>query len=200
MQQHLRPRFEVPDHRVRVQVAQQQHHLEKQHAGGPHRGAAAEPGQDDLGYHRLHLEQQEGAHHNRQGVEEHGYLYAATPVTFSPITRACIWSVPSYVLTDSRLHMWRMIGYSSVIPLAPSRSRLSRAQSSAMATLFRFSMEMCAGSSFPRSFRRPACTRSNCALVISVIILASFSWRSWCEAMGRSSNCLRRMEYCRAVS
>ena len=61
-------------------------------------------------------------------------------------------------------------------------------------------MEMCAGSSLPRSFSRPACTASNCALVISVIIQASFSCTSWWEAIGRSSNCLRRMVYWRAVS
>ncbi len=62
-----------------------------------------------------------------------------------------------------------------------------------MATLLRLSMETCAGSSRPWSFSRPACSASSCALVISVIIQASFSCTSWCEAMGRSSNCLRRM-------
>jgi len=36
--------------------------------------------------------------------------------------------------------------------------------------------------------------------VISVIIQASFSCTSWCEAMGRSSNCLRKTVYWRAVS
>ena len=62
-----------------------------------------------------------------------------------------------------------------MMPLPPSRSRLARAQSRAMATLFRFSIEMCAGSNLPASFNRPQCKASNCALVISVIMLASFS-------------------------
>ena len=53
------------------------------------------------------------------------------------------------VVTVSRLHMWRMIGYSSMIPLAPSRSRDWRAQSRAMATLLRLSMETCAASACP---------------------------------------------------
>src|SRR6266849_2467524 len=98
------------------------------------------------------------------------YLYAATPVTLSPITSAWMWSVPSYVLTVSRLHICRIMGYSSVIPLAPSRSRLRRAHSSAMLALLRLSMETCAGSSRPWSFNRPHCIASNCALVISVIM------------------------------
>jgi hypothetical protein len=67
-------------------------------------------------------------------------------VTRFPITSAWMWSVPSYVFTASRLQRCRMIGYSSVIPLTPSRSRLSRAQSSAILALFRLSIDTCAGS------------------------------------------------------
>ena len=41
--------------------------------------------------------------------------------------------------------MWRMIGYSSVIPLPPRMSRQVRAISSAMRTLFRLIMLTCCG-------------------------------------------------------
>ena len=59
---------------VRIDVAGEQQHLEKEHADRPHRRAAAEPGQDDLGDERLHLEEQEGAQENRDGVEDHEIL------------------------------------------------------------------------------------------------------------------------------
>ena len=65
MDQHLHARFEIADDRMGIKIAQQEHHLEKEQAGGPDRGGSAEPGQDNFGNHRLHLEQQEGAHQNR---------------------------------------------------------------------------------------------------------------------------------------
>src|SRR5207248_7530170 len=65
-----------------------------------------------------------------------GGLYAAMPVTASPMMRLWMSCVPSYVFTDSRFIMWRMIGYSSDIPLAPRMSRAMRAVSRAMFTLF----------------------------------------------------------------
>ena len=69
--QHLLPRLQVAHQRVRVQVAEQEHHLEKQEAGGPYRRRAAEPRQDAFGDDRLHLKQQEGAYQNGQCVEDH---------------------------------------------------------------------------------------------------------------------------------
>ncbi len=65
MEDHLDARLEIADDRVGVKIAQQEHHLEKEETGGPDGGRPAEPGQDDLGDYRLHLEEQEGAHQNR---------------------------------------------------------------------------------------------------------------------------------------
>src|SRR5881396_4319584 len=45
--------------------------LEKEHADRPHRGAPPEPRKDYLGDKRLHLEEQEGAQEDRNGVEDH---------------------------------------------------------------------------------------------------------------------------------
>ena len=45
--------------------------LKKQHAGAPHTGGSPEPRQDHFGDHRLHLEEKEGRHGNRQRVKEH---------------------------------------------------------------------------------------------------------------------------------
>jgi hypothetical protein len=55
---------------VGVGVAQKQQELEKQHAGGPDAGAAAEPGKDEFADHRLHLEEQKGAHQGEQAQNE----------------------------------------------------------------------------------------------------------------------------------
>jgi hypothetical protein len=56
---------------VRVGIAQQQNRLKKEQAGGPDRGAAAEPGQDHFGDERLNLEEQESAQEDSQSVKEH---------------------------------------------------------------------------------------------------------------------------------
>ncbi len=56
VEQHLDARFEVPDHGMGVEVPEQKRHLEEEQTGGPNRRRAAEPGQDDLGDHRLNLE------------------------------------------------------------------------------------------------------------------------------------------------
>jgi hypothetical protein len=42
---------------VRINIACAQNALKKQHGGGPHRGAAAEPRQDELADHGLDLKQ-----------------------------------------------------------------------------------------------------------------------------------------------
>src|ERR1700674_4875205 len=79
-------------------------------------------------------------------------------------------------------------------------SRAFRAVSSAIATLFIFSMEMCDASTLPLSFSRPTCSASNWPFTISVIIHANFSCTSWCDAMGLFANCFRVFAYCNAVS
>src|SRR4029079_10527523 len=56
---------------MRVAVANQQHHLEEQHAGRPHRRTAAEPWQNKLADQRLDLKKQEGASENRKCVTRH---------------------------------------------------------------------------------------------------------------------------------
>src|SRR5207344_505550 len=80
---------------------------------------------------------------------ERCYRYAAIPVTASPSTSVWMLYVPSYVFTDSRLHMWRITGYSAVMPLAPSTSRDSRAMSNAISQLLRLASEICSGWTLP---------------------------------------------------
>ena len=41
---------------VRIQVAEEQRHLDEEHAGAPHGGGAAEPGQDHFGDDGLDLD------------------------------------------------------------------------------------------------------------------------------------------------
>jgi hypothetical protein len=47
------------------------------------------------------------------------YTNAGIPVISLPNIRRCISCVPSYVTTDSRFIICRMIGYSPVIPIPP---------------------------------------------------------------------------------
>src|ERR1041384_2354133 len=68
---------------------------------------------------------------------------ALIPVKCCPSTKVCTSFVPSYVYTDSRLHICRMIGYSPVIPFAPKIPRDVRAHSNAIATLFIFAIDTC---------------------------------------------------------
>src|SRR6185312_6178186 len=49
---------------VRVGVAAEKRHLEKEHTGGPDGGRPAEPWQDQLGDQGLHLEEKERAQQN----------------------------------------------------------------------------------------------------------------------------------------
>ena len=62
---------EFHDDAVRVGIAQQQHRLEKEQAGGPNRGAAAKPRQNHLGDEGLNLEEQERTQEDSQSVKEH---------------------------------------------------------------------------------------------------------------------------------
>ncbi len=56
MHDRLAPSPQLRVERVRIGVAAKQQHLEEQHAGRPHRRAAAEPGQDQPRDERLHQE------------------------------------------------------------------------------------------------------------------------------------------------
>src|ERR1043165_4748153 len=128
-----------------------------------------------------------------------GGLYAAMPVTASPMMRLWMSCVPSYVFTDSRFIMWRITGYSSDTPFAPRMSRAMRADSRAMLTLFILPIETWCGFSLPWSFNRPICSARSWPFVISVIIHASLFCTSWCAAIGWPPNWMRDFEYCTAV-
>jgi hypothetical protein len=80
--------------------------------------------------------------------------------------------------------MWRMMGYSLVMPMPPRIWRASRATVKARCTLLRLAMLICAVVARPSLRSTPKRQVSNCALVISVIISASFFWVSWKPAMG----------------
>ena len=71
VQPDARSRRHAADREIRVGVPGKQSSLEEDEAGGPHRCRTAEPGQDLLGHHRLHEEQQERANEDRGGVEGH---------------------------------------------------------------------------------------------------------------------------------
>ena len=53
----------------RIAVAGEQHCLEEAHRDRPHRGRAAEPGQDHLGENRLHGEQEQRGQEQRRGED-----------------------------------------------------------------------------------------------------------------------------------
>ena len=80
-----------------------------------------------------------------------------------------------------------MIGYSPMMPLAPSMVRAVRQISSAALTLFILAMETWAGDNVPFSLSRPSCRASSWPLVSSVTISASFFCCSWKPAIGRSN-------------
>ncbi len=81
--------------------------------------------------------------------------------------------------------MWRITGYSVVMPLPPCISRASRAPSSATRTLLRLAMLTCANVISPASLswprRRAISSPSECC-VASVV---SFCCTSWRAAIGR---------------
>src|ERR1035441_9348630 len=92
---------------------------------------------------------------------------------------------------DSMFARCRKTGYSPTIPFAPRISRASFAHSRATQTLLRLTIETCSGFIVPASLILPSRRASNCPFVISVIMKANFAWTNWCEAIGRSLNCLR---------
>src|SRR5262252_8765648 len=80
-------RRELAGQQMRVGVAGEQHHLEEQHAGGPYRGAAAEPRQDQARDQRLHQEQQERRQENRRRVDQTRFASSeASPVYFAGVS------------------------------------------------------------------------------------------------------------------
>ena len=87
----LNARLQPVGNEMGVQIPQQQDGLEEEQARGPNTTGSAEPGKDGLRDDWLDLKQQERADEDGDGEQTHaigGYLYAATPVTRSPITRA----------------------------------------------------------------------------------------------------------------
>src|SRR5581483_12304613 len=74
---------------VRVEVAEEQQHLEEQHAHGPHGGRSAEPRQDDLRDQRLDLEEQERREKDGGGVQAHIFLRSSlSSMVCGALTRA----------------------------------------------------------------------------------------------------------------
>src|SRR4051794_6589576 len=107
------------------------------------------------------------------------YRNAFSPVSALPMTSVCTSWVPSYVRTDSRLLMWRITGYSSVIPLPPRIVRALRATSIAPRTLPILPRLTCSGRSVPSSFMRPRCSATSVPRFSSSAISASFCCVSW---------------------
>jgi hypothetical protein len=68
----LPSRGQLAIEKVRVEVAEEQHDLEEQHARAPDGRSAAEPRQDHLGNDGLDLEQEERGKEDRCCVEQHG--------------------------------------------------------------------------------------------------------------------------------
>ena len=66
MGQRLRPAAEAGAKKVGVEVAGEQQHLKKEHAGGPDRGRAAEPRQEEFSEDQLGPEEQKSAQKNRE--------------------------------------------------------------------------------------------------------------------------------------
>mmetsp|Transcript_8791 Transcript_8791/g.17715 ORF Transcript_8791/g.17715 Transcript_8791/m.17715 type:complete len:320 (-) Transcript_8791:388-1347(-) len=121
------------------------------------------------------------------------------PVMALPRTRACTSCVPSYVFTDSKLTTWRMMWYSSWMPLPPSMSRHARAICSALPHELRLTRETISGAKACRSLARPTARLAWKPTPISVTASASFRWMS-CWAARGAPNCLRPRVYSRACS
>ncbi len=95
MQLTLAARRKAGDDPVGIKVAEQQDHLEEEHARRPHRRRSAEPRQDHLADHRLYLKEQEGAEKYCQPVVE-----GQTQVDFH---RSCRWWRKHALLREDRL-------------------------------------------------------------------------------------------------
>src|SRR5438445_10104200 len=62
-----------------MRVSPEKQHLEEQHAGGPHRRCAPEPGQDVLRDERLHRKEQEGREEGGEKIERYNLLSRGIP-------------------------------------------------------------------------------------------------------------------------
>ncbi len=86
--------------------------------------------------------------------------------------------------------MWRITGYSNVMPLAPSTLRAVLATSLAMATLSILPKLTCGVANVPASFRRPRWMATSVPRCTATIISTSLRWVSWNDEIGRL-NCTR---------
>ncbi len=104
----LAPAAELAE-RMRVRISGEQHNLEEEHAGRPHRGAAAEPRQDQARDQRLHQEQQERRKKDRGRVDHRGLSRRASPVrprgpySAQASARAGAFSPPAESAASSRI-------------------------------------------------------------------------------------------------
>ena len=76
MQQRLALGGEISGCPIRIEIAGEQHALEKYQAGRPHGGRSAEPGQNLFGDNRLYQKKQEGRSENGKGVKDHRRIVA----------------------------------------------------------------------------------------------------------------------------
>ena len=83
--------------------------------------------------------------------------------------------------------MWRMTGYSRVMPLAPSTWRALRATSSAARTLPSLPMLTCSGRRRPSSFMRPSCSAEQRGAVDLERHHRQLCCWSWNDAIGLSN-------------
>ena len=71
MNTRLRLWSESSDQQVSITITSHQQELEEEHAGGPHRGRAAEPGQDGAGHQRLDFKEEQSAEQRRGEERKH---------------------------------------------------------------------------------------------------------------------------------
>src|SRR5437868_6912530 len=95
--------------------------------------------------------------------------------------------------------MWRMTGYSRVMPLAPRMLRDWRAMSRAALVLASLPKLTWRGVRAPASLSEPRWRAVSWDWAWATYIQASFSWVSWKPPMGRS-NWTRVLEYSMADS
>src|SRR5437867_10977912 len=74
-----------------MRVSPEQQHLEEQHARGPHRRCAPEPGQDVLRDERLHRKEQEGREEGGEKIERYNLLSRGIPGRARFV--ACVWPI-----------------------------------------------------------------------------------------------------------
>src|SRR2546421_2614704 len=145
----------------------------------PEERALAGEGSGRAGEGEQYGDAEKSAHARILGRNLRSQRNAFSPVSALPTESVCTSCVPSYVSTVSRLFMWRITGYSSVIPLPPRIERAVRATSSAPRTLPIFPSDTCSGRRMPSSFIRPRWSARSEARLTSSAISASFCCVSW---------------------